>query len=304
MAVVVGVEAWAESGPVVLWAAREARLRDEPLTVVHSEPDHLHHLRPDDVLLPARERDLVADVAEVARHEGVQRVISHPVTGDVADRLLEAAPGASMVVVGHRHHGRARETLRGSVGLRVAAHVSCPVVVVPSDRALPSTGDVVVGVDLSFPGADQVLCAALVEARLRGVRLAAVAAYSRFSGTLAHDRSLVGASDSHVHDVVAQTLARVLEECQAGDSPRVPVDDVVVAEDPSHTLVRRARCAALVVVGSHGHSALVGTVLGSVPHQLLRQSDRPVVVVHLPRGHEPRHGTDAGLEPGSGADGA
>jgi nucleotide-binding universal stress UspA family protein len=38
--------------------------------------------------------------------------------------------------------------------------------------------------------------------------------------------------------------------------------------------------AALLVVGSRGRSEVAGAVLGSVSHELLRMSSRPVVVVH------------------------
>ncbi len=38
--------------------------------------------------------------------------------------------------------------------------------------------------------------------------------------------------------------------------------------------------AALLVVGSRGRSEVADVVLGSVSHELLRMSTRPVVVVH------------------------
>ena len=38
--------------------------------------------------------------------------------------------------------------------------------------------------------------------------------------------------------------------------------------------------AALLVVGSRGRSEVAGAVLGSVSHESLRMSSRPVVVVH------------------------
>lgn len=44
-----------------------------------------------------------------------------------------------------------------------------------------------------------------------------------------------------------------------------------------------ARSAGLVVVGSRGHGAFSSAVLGSVSQDLLRETDRPVVVVRDPR---------------------
>jgi nucleotide-binding universal stress UspA family protein len=44
-------------------------------------------------------------------------------------------------------------------------------------------------------------------------------------------------------------------------------------------LIDVSREAALVIVGSRGHGALVGSLLGSVGQQLLHHADCPVMIV-------------------------
>lgn len=52
--------------------------------------------------------------------------------------LLEAAKGATMVVVGSRGHGGFAGMLIGSVSAALAEHATCPVLVVHGDQAPPA----------------------------------------------------------------------------------------------------------------------------------------------------------------------
>ncbi|GBC63545.1 universal stress protein [Desulfonema ishimotonii] len=53
-----------------------------------------------------------------------------------------------------------------------------------------------------------------------------------------------------------------------------PVDVIVsVAEE---------RKCDLIVMGSYGHGGLAGAIMGSTAQRVLRRSDKPVLVVHLP----------------------
>jgi nucleotide-binding universal stress UspA family protein len=62
------------------------------------------------------------------------------------------------------------------------------------------------------------------------------------------------------------------------DADSLAVADEVTVPD---TLLRVAKehDSAAVVVGSHGHSTLGEILLGSTTHTLLKQADRPVIVV-------------------------
>ena len=50
--------------------------------------------------------------------------------GSAAQLLLDAAKGASLVVVGSRGHGGLAGTLLGSVGQTLAQHAPCPVLII------------------------------------------------------------------------------------------------------------------------------------------------------------------------------
>ena len=48
-------------------------------------------------------------------------------------------------------------------------------------------------------------------------------------------------------------------------------------------MIAESRDADLGVVGTRGHGGLAGALLGSVSADVVRRSNRPVVVVHEPR---------------------
>lgn len=57
--------------------------------------------------------------------------------GGAARVLLDAAEGASMLVVGSRGHGGFVGLLLGSVSANVAEHAACPVLIIHGDQPLP-----------------------------------------------------------------------------------------------------------------------------------------------------------------------
>jgi nucleotide-binding universal stress UspA family protein len=65
---------------------------------------------------------------------------------------------------------------------------------------------------------------------------------------------------------------------EVGDRP-VTVETLVVEEHPVAALLRAAKGADLLVVGSRGHGAFTGALLGSVSHYCTQHADCPVVVV-------------------------
>lgn len=61
----------------------------------------------------------------------------------------------------------------------------------------------------------------------------------------------------------------------------VTVDVAMVPKRGSEALIEVAedRDARMIVVGSHGETALKGVILGTTPHRLVHISERPVLVV-------------------------
>ncbi|QLH77601.1 universal stress protein [Halosimplex rubrum] len=68
---------------------------------------------------------------------------------------------------------------------------------------------------------------------------------------------------------------------RAGD---VPVDGTVVEGDPAETIVDRAADHDLVVLGTHGRSAIDRVLTGSTSAQVVRESPAPVVTVRSDEG--------------------
>ena len=136
--VVVGTDGSDNARRAVAWAAEEAALRRRAACVVHAwhlpgvaEATGLLDQHAVDEAERHAERVLEAAVDEVKR-AGVAEVEGRCTFGGAAAALLEAAHGASMLVVGSRGLGGFSGLLLGSVG-RAAVHAApCPVVVVPA----------------------------------------------------------------------------------------------------------------------------------------------------------------------------
>lgn len=176
--VVVGVDGSADSHPAVAWAAREAALRacrcGCACLRLASRGRAARSVR-----LRAAGRCLFERGEEVRRRRRCHGTRRHRVRrGD--HRHPGTDPGGR-VTARRRRGGRApclgsfSGLLIGSVGVGVAAHAACPVVVVRprTTEQGPSAHRVVVGVDWS-PQSEQAVAFAFEEASLRGVGLTAV----------------------------------------------------------------------------------------------------------------------------------
>ncbi|MBA2324077.1 MAG: universal stress protein [Pseudonocardiales bacterium] len=86
-----------------------------------------------------------------------------------------------------------------------------------------------------------------------------------------------------VAELVGKQLAEVVAET-LGATPPVPVLERVVEGHPAEVLVEASREAELLVVGSHGHGAFTGMLLGSVSQHSVQHATCPVVVI---RGESP-----------------
>ena len=85
-------------------------------------------------------------------------------------------------------------------------------------------------------------------------------------------------------DEVHETIRAQLEEIK-GAGVEVTLETAVIAlGGPGHAIAGIAdeADADLIVVGSRGHSAVPGLVLGSVAHRLIHIAHRPVLTVPSP----------------------
>jgi nucleotide-binding universal stress UspA family protein len=137
---------------------------------------------------------------------------------------------------------------------------------------------VVVGVDGS-DGSRLALEAAVAQAREHDATLTVVTAWSApvTAGAPGYapfewigDADLSAVAAQQQEDVLAAVLG-------AGSSLRV--DRKVVEGHPAQQLVAAAEGADLLVVGSRGHGAFVGMLLGSVSQHVTAHASCPVLVV-------------------------
>jgi nucleotide-binding universal stress UspA family protein len=138
--VVAGVDGSPGSLAALRFAVEEAKLRGVPLAVVFAWSLPVAGDVPGG-LMPVLAADFAKDAAESldgalaevdATGVTIERMV---VEGGAARRLVEAAEGAEMLVVGSRGRGGFAGLLLGSVSQQCAHHAPCPVVIVrPPDE--------------------------------------------------------------------------------------------------------------------------------------------------------------------------
>ena len=280
--VVVGVDGSPQSTAAVRWAAREALALGAPLLIVHAWLWPLYRVplgpgpgAPADAGLRAAAERVLLDARDTARSTacGVPVETSLVVT-DASTALIEAAAGASRLVVGNRGLGGFTGLLLGSTGVSVASRSTSPVVVVRGGERL--TGPVAVGVDGSVHGIAAV-SAACAEAGLRRSRLLLVHAWTvpltRNHLATASYADAVAAGERAGQLVLDDALEQASRE-----APDVPVEAVLGDRSAAAELVTVSGRAQLVVVGSGGATALSGLLLGSTTHALIHHAACPVLV--------------------------
>jgi len=287
--IVVGVDGSPSSDMAVRWAAREAAMRNVPLSLVHVVERPPWGL----VALGGGAVPPLTDISEWRKEEG-EEVISAAVDlakesaqngslpqlnvevcfSAIGPALFDLSTHAQMIVVGSRGHGRVSRVLLGSVSTGLIHHAHCPVAVIHDETSVashPSALPVVVGIDGS-PASELATAIAFDEASWRGVELIA----------------LHGWSDAHVSDIPSiewsaqQAVGEeALAERLAGWRERYPdvvVQRKIVLDAPARHLLEEAESSQLVVVGSHGRGGFSGMLLGSVSTAVAQAARVPVIV--------------------------
>ncbi|CAL9283157.1 universal stress protein [Streptomyces olindensis] len=280
---VVGVDGSEPSLRAVDWAADEAALRGVPLRLVNAslweryEGAALAH----DLGKPSG-RGMAVDIVETAARRARRRAADVKISTDVLPEEPEYAlvcegRNASALVLGTRGRGGIANLLLGSVSLTVAAHASCPVIVVRGNHDNQARaglrGRILLGVgDASTAAVDF----AYEEAKRRGVPLDAVRAW-RCPAHETTDHPLLAGEPTRLHE---EQAAKVLEAALK-DAPADMELHRRTIEGPARTaLLAASQQADLLVVGARrrepGHLRLQ---LGRVAHTVLHHSACPVAVV-------------------------
>lgn len=284
LGIVVAVDGSPASNAAVVWAARDAAMRNIPLTLFHAVatptttwppvpyPDSLLVKLEDDC---RKELDHALKLAEETvpadRKIAITKEFAY---SSPALALIKLSDDAEMIVIGSSGRGLLARGVLGSVSSTVVRHASCPVAVIRDDEVPdPEHGPVLVGVDGS-PASELATAIAFDQASRRGVDLVVLHAWSDVAvlGLPAFDWEAV---EAEAEVSLAETLAGWQERY-----PDVTVRRVLVRDLPAQQLIEQAKSikAQLVVVGSHGRGGLTGLILGSVSNTVLHSVHVPVIV--------------------------
>lgn len=285
--VVAGVDGSEHSLAAVDLAATEASLRALSLELVYAfAPPFLARpaAPPPDLppVAPAAELpdDDLRQHAQQVLHDAAARVHQDHPDLPVITRLRDGAPAgvlndasgqATLIVVGHRGRGGFTGLLAGSMGIQLASHAECPVIITRGDakRDVP----VVVGVDGSA-GARHAAAFAFAQAARYGVPVVPLFAWPA-AESWAPGEVATGQQPPRAPDVPGETIREL-----AGRYPDLVIRPEVRTDAPAHqALIEASEHARLVVVGSRGHGGFRGLLLGSVSQALINHAHCPVAVI-------------------------
>jgi nucleotide-binding universal stress UspA family protein len=303
--IVVGYDGSAQATDGLEWAAVEAARSGRQLTVLYVVDYGRFAVGGGNSGGVGWATYLADDSAKLLVDRGVERarqaapdvqVSGEAKVGRPIGALVEASSAADLMVVGTRGHGELVDVALGSVAATVATHARCPVVIVRGGAAvMPDPAHpVVVGVDGS-PASLAALVYAAETAENASAPLVVVCAWNdvaRFAGWVSVDTRVVIDRD-HLLDAERGSAREILQTAVdhiRTDYPEVDVTSELVEGAPAAALLAAGADAGLVVVGSQGHGALAGLLLGSVSHAILHRSTRPVAVVRRIAAPLPRVG--------------
>jgi nucleotide-binding universal stress UspA family protein len=282
--ILVGVDGSPAARYAVDWAARDAAMRNVPLTLVHTVQPIGPTLPP----LPAppafarwqveHAQTILDDAVEIARRStpdgGPAKIESELLFSPVVPSLVDLSKEAQMVVVGSRGRGPIARSVLGSVSSNLIRHAHCPVAVIHDEDPLmphPSEAPVLVGIDGSTVS-ELATAIAFQEASWRGVDLVALHVWSDVE---VNDFPAIDwpSMKPAAEEILAERLAGWQEHY-----PDVKVRRVVECDHPTYHLIRESESAQLVVVGSHGRGGFAGMLLGSVSTAVAHSARMPVIV--------------------------
>ncbi len=271
------------------WAGQLAEKNGAPVTVLHASEAIVYaqdvsygHMKPD------REQERAEQIAQkgvdrlAAQHpESAIRAVGSIFSATVA--LDEASTSASMIVVGSHGRGRIGSVMLGSTAYALTGHARCPVVVVRDGQApLPGPGHpIVVGSDGSNSARHAVEAAADVAAQWNAT-LIVVSSWTPPPpdpwGNPPYGYPTVAAALKAREDKTRETHQNSVDDVRLEHKDLV-IEGLVLEARPEDAVMNASADAAMLVVGSRGHTMFIGAFVGSTTRAVLHQSTTPVMVV-------------------------
>jgi nucleotide-binding universal stress UspA family protein len=138
---------------------------------------------------------------------------------------------------------------------------------------------IVVGIDGS-PNSERALDWALSQAAALGTSLTVVAVHE-VAKSYWGDIPVVGPSDKPIADQLQHSAEQMTQRAvsRLGDAKPTSVQVRALSGFVVKELLDASKDADMLVIGSHGRHGLARLVLGSVGHEVVEHSRRPVVVI-------------------------
>lgn len=159
----------------------------------------------------------------------------------------------------------------------------------PRGNVSAMAGRIVVGVDGS-EASHAALQWAADEARRRNAKLVVLHAWTFVPPVPIAEPGMIPVPAGDLAgelDVQQRAAEAVLEEAlEQLDTKGIEVEAKLVEDSPGKALVREAAGADLLVVGSHGHGAIAGALLGSVSRYAEKHAPCEVVIIRPPQGED------------------
>ena len=309
--IVVGIDGSEQSTYALIWAAREAKLRQRPLHLVTAYTVPIFAASGLDGGYATVDDDVIRQGAEAILREGAAKVAhldleidARVENGDAAGVLLELSETAELLVFGSRGRGGFIGRLLGSVSSALPAHAKCPTVTVPL-KCAPRMSDgpeseaaksklekvVTVGVD----GSDQARYAVLMaaeQAQRSGSALRIICAVQPYTGSLAWMPAPVDRE---------ALFTEIQEQLDAGEKwlrnhfPKLTTEVKLVEGSAVETLVAASETSELLVMGTRGRGGFAGMLLGSTTEGVRHHAKGPIMVVH--DRDDPRQGDRSAFGP-------
>jgi nucleotide-binding universal stress UspA family protein len=286
LGIVVGVDDSPAAKVAVDWAARDAELRNIPLTLVHAISPSLttgwNTPLPPGLAQWQKEHgrrlldDAVKLVEDACDRTGPTQIHTEVLSSAAVPTLVDLSKDAELVVAGSRDSGRWPGRLLGSVSSALLRHAHCPVAIIHDEDPLmphPAQAPVLVGIDGSS-ASELATAIAFEEASRRNVGLIALHAWSDVDVSTWPGVDWP-ATQSMAEEVLAERLAGWQER-----HPNMNVRRVVVRDQPARQLVERSEDAQVVVVGSRGRGGFAQMLVGSVSETVAQLARMPVIVAH------------------------
>jgi nucleotide-binding universal stress UspA family protein len=282
--VIVGVDGTYTAIRAARWAAAVAERFGAPLCIVHAKP-----------YLGQNPCDAIAGVRAAAmaeREESAQAILwsaEHAVAADfthlpvttyrlsesVDKALIELSRNARLIVLGCSEVSLGTAILVGSTTMAVAAHSTCPVVARCGDAIAPTVRPIAIGVN--GDGDSRIAITAGFELADR-IGVGVVAVHAWLTRRPAGEVTLPFMID---WDAVENDERQHLSDTLAPWIRLYPDVDVTCVVDPdkaSRALLRHAKDAQLVAVGSRGWGLIASALLGSTGLNLLHHAEVPVMI--------------------------